>query len=359
MAHVLTLSLFTKQHAQMSFLPEPPKQLFFCCLQPSKSAGGETAVADFRKVFQDIPADLKQKLLDKGIRYTRTNKKKGTYFTYDVSDMVGWPDLFGTDDKEKVEEICRAENIPYEWHGDTFVSVTHSPAFQLHPVTKEHVWFNHTQVFHWTTFAAELWFAFRRTGEWRLLIQFALVFLFSIIKYGILRHKMSLHCTFGDGEEISVEEMSQIREAIHDNMVFSRWEKGDILLIDNFSTSHGRQPTFDKGRKVAVAWSDPVKKANEVVSLEPVLVKEEVQPVCENPQEKTPEATLTRKDSAALLEKRTAMELDAMLKDYFSTSSNNNPQDETPCASNNPQDETPCTDHHAELTDLFQAQSAL
>jgi hypothetical protein len=142
-------------------------------------------------------------------------------------------------------------------------------------------------------------------------------------------------------------------------MVFSRWQRGDVLLIDNFSTSHGRQPTYDKGRKVAVAWSDPLKKADEVVSLEPVLVEEKEvvqQSFCmENPQEKTPESTLTRKDSAALLEKRTAKELDAMLTEHFSSS-----RSSTSVNNNNPQEEEALSgDPHAALNGLFhQAQSA-
>lgn len=297
------------QHIEMSFLPAPPKQLFFGCLKPSKSSGGETALADFRKVYQDIPLDLKQKLLEKGIRYTRTHKKVGSYFTYDVADMLGWPELFGTDSKEEVERMCREENIPFEWQGDTFVSVTQSNAFQLHPVTKEHVWFNHTQVFHWTTFPAELWYAFRRTHEWRLFLHCMFVGLFCLIKYGLLRHKMSLHCSFGDGEDISVKEMGQIREAIHKNMVFSRWEKGDLMMIDNFSTSHGRQPTYDKGRKVAVAWADPIAKSNEVVSLEAVPV-----PIMANPQERTPPSTLTKRDSQNLQDELFALKLQEKLQ---------------------------------------------
>jgi hypothetical protein len=282
----------------MSFLPEPPSQLFFGCLKPSASVGGETSLADFRQVYRDLPADLKQKLLDKGIRYTRTHHKQGARFTYDVSEMLGWPQLFGTDSKEEVERICRAEGVPCEWHGndkDIFVSTTQSHAFQLHPVTGEHVWFNHIQVFHWTTFAAELWFAFTRTREWRLFLHFLFITLYSIIRYGILGHKMSLNATFGDGEPISVREMSRIRRVIHKNMVFSRWQKGDLLLIDNLSTSHGRQPTYDKGRKIAVAWADPIRKANAVTSIEPVLFHDE-----KNPQEKTPESTLTQSASAAL-----------------------------------------------------------
>jgi hypothetical protein len=49
-------------------------------------------------------------------------------------------------------------------------------------------------------------------------------------------------------------------------MVFNRWKKGDILFIDNFSVSHGRQPTYDTGRKVVVGWDHPLKKLNRLNS---------------------------------------------------------------------------------------------
>lgn len=32
------------------------------------------------------------------------------------------------------------------------------------------------------------------------------------------------------------------------------------MCIDNFSISHGRQPTYDLGRKILVAWSTPLNK---------------------------------------------------------------------------------------------------
>jgi hypothetical protein len=294
------------QHIEMSFFPAPPRQLFFSCLQPSSSSGGETALADFRKVYQDCSPELRQKLLTKGIRYQRTNKRIGARFTYDVSDMLGWSEMFGTNDKAEVERMCAAENTPVEWvNGDTFVSTTYAPAFQLHPITKEPVWFNHTQVFHWTTFPAELFFAWQRTHEWRLLLHCFFVSLFCIIKYGILGHQMSLHCSFGDGESISIAEMTEIRRCIHQNMVFSRWQKSDLLMIDNFSVSHGRQPTYDKGRKIGVSWGEPLVKTNELTAdYVQSQVNTDVKRVSsdvledstsheENPQDKSPEATLT------------------------------------------------------------------
>jgi hypothetical protein len=284
------------QHIEMSFLDAPPRQLFFGCIKQSDAVGGETALADFRQVYRDLDMDLKKKLLDQGIRYQRTHKKVGSYYTYDVADMLGWPELFGTDDKEQVEKMCAVEGIPVEWDGDTFVSVSKSDAFQLHPITKEPVWFNHTQVFHWSTFPAELWFAFNRTRDIRLLIHCFFVTIFCVIKYALLGHEMSLHATFGDGTPISLHEMREIRRCIHKNMVFNRWAKSDLLLLDNFSTSHGRQPTYDRSRKIVVAWADPLRKSNEVKSL--VMDANVLQAVpedhsMENPQERSPDSTLT------------------------------------------------------------------
>ena len=251
------------QHLEMSFLPSPPKQLFFSALKAPKTVGGETALADFRKVYQDIPEKLRQKLVNKKLRYTRTHHKVGETNTHDVAAMLSWPEMFGTTDKDEVEQVSKMTDMPVRWEGankDTFVSEFTSEPFQLHPTTQEPVWFNHAQVFHWTTFPAELFAAFRRTKDARILGHALRVGAKSLWKYGIRRQKMAMHVSFGDGTPISVFEMHQIRKAVHKNMAFNRWQQGDLLMIDNFSTSHGRQPTYDKGRKIVVSWSDPMNK---------------------------------------------------------------------------------------------------
>ena len=38
------------QHCEMSFVARPPRRLFFSCLVPSSGPGGETPLADFRRV---------------------------------------------------------------------------------------------------------------------------------------------------------------------------------------------------------------------------------------------------------------------------------------------------------------------
>ncbi|CAB9504215.1 Taurine catabolism dioxygenase TauD, TfdA family [Seminavis robusta] len=250
------------QHIEMSFLPEPPKKLFFSALKAPAAVGGETALADFRKVYNAIPKDLRDKLQEKKLRYTRTHKKVGDRFTHDVAAMLSWSELFRTNDKKQVEKMAAQENMPMRWEGDdTFVSEFETEAFQRHPQTGEAVWFNHAQVFHWTSFPAELFAAFRRTKDLRYLMRALLLGVLSWIKYGpILRQQMALHVAFGDGMPLSIWEMHQIRKAVHENTIYNRWQQGDVVMIDNFSTSHGRQPTYDKGRNIVVAWSDPLAK---------------------------------------------------------------------------------------------------
>lgn len=261
------------QHLEMSFLPAPPRRLFFSALKAPDAVGGETALGDFRAVYRDLPKKLRDKLAYKKLRYTRTHRKKGANprLTHDVASLQSWSDVFDTTDKSVVEQKAREEGLPMRWEGknnDTFISEFVSEPFQYHPVTQEPVWFNHAQVFHWSTFPAELFLAFRRTKEWRFLARAVVSGLASVVKYGLLRRKMALDVSFGDGSRISLFEMHQIRKAIHNNMVFNRWQKGDIVMIDNFSTSHGRQPTYDSGRRVVVSWSDPLEKSNEPVSEE-------------------------------------------------------------------------------------------
>jgi len=141
--------------------------------------------------------------------------------------MQGWSDVFANNDKTDVEHIAREEHLLVRWERKdkgTFVSQYVAEPFQLHPETKQPVWFNHAQVFHWTTFPAELFLTFGRTKEPLFLAGAIGVGLFSILKYGVLGQKMALDASFGDGTPISIWEMHQIRKAIRKNTVYNRWQ---------------------------------------------------------------------------------------------------------------------------------------
>ncbi len=56
------------QHLEMAFLPAPPRILFFCCLEAPTSPGGETCLADFGKVYQQLNPEVRQKFEENGVR---------------------------------------------------------------------------------------------------------------------------------------------------------------------------------------------------------------------------------------------------------------------------------------------------
>jgi hypothetical protein len=138
------------QHLEMSFLNAPPRQLYFGCMKASSKPGGETALCDFRKVYQDISPELREKLAIKKIKYSRKHNKVGERFTYDVGAMLSWPQLFGTSDQKEVERIVKDEGAaPVRWVGENkncFLQEWIDEPFQYHCVTGEPVWFNHAQV---------------------------------------------------------------------------------------------------------------------------------------------------------------------------------------------------------------------
>ena len=52
----------------------------------------------------------------------------------------------------------------------------------------------------------------------------------------------ALECTYLDGREIPDADLDHVREIVWRHMVIERWQKGDVVAIDNHSTSHGRLP---------------------------------------------------------------------------------------------------------------------
>ena len=64
----------------------------------------------------------------------------------------------------------------------------------------------------------------------------------------------AMHVTFADGGAIPDADFDAVRDALWKNMVFPRWEAGDIVAIDNAIVSHGRMP-YAGPRLVAVCWA--------------------------------------------------------------------------------------------------------
>lgn len=88
----------------------------------------------------------------------------------------------------------------------------------------------------------ELYRVYKRLGHLKyLLFSWAMWFLKFLFLNILGPNWIGFHTSFGDGSEIPEFYMKHVRDVMWNNMVFNRWEQGDVLMIDNFRVSHGRQ----------------------------------------------------------------------------------------------------------------------
>jgi alpha-ketoglutarate-dependent taurine dioxygenase/acyl carrier protein len=199
-------------HNENSFNHRWPSRIIFCCLIPPEE-GGETPLVDGRKVFQRIAPEIRDLFIQKQISYHRN---------YGHRLGRAWQEVFGTDDRIRVENRCRDDFIEFMWvEGDRLRTWCKRPAVVKHPKTGEMVWFNQAQ--HWHPACLD-----SQTRE-------SLASLFE-------EHDFPRNCYYGDGTRIADEVMREICRVYQDLEVTFTWRRGDVLLLDNLLTAHARNP---------------------------------------------------------------------------------------------------------------------
>ncbi|MBC8067503.1 MAG: TauD/TfdA family dioxygenase [Deltaproteobacteria bacterium] len=243
------------QHCEMSFLPRPPQRLFFCALEPSVGLGGETPLVDFARVAADLDPAVRARFEAKGVRNIRNYAAPGAR-RKDLWQLKPWDDMFGTTDRDEVERKCREHGFEWQWRdGGALRLLNTQPALQPHPVTGAPVWFNHSQVFHFSAAQGELRRVGRRAGQLRSAVLARVIDLVTLVRSRLNDPEaLPMHATYGDGSPIPDRDMDAVREAIWANLVAYRWQRGDVVAIDNRRVSHGRMP-YHGPRKIAVAWA--------------------------------------------------------------------------------------------------------
>lgn len=217
---------FISLHNELSYASQWPSLIFFCCETPA-SEGGETPIADSRVILQQLSAPVKNAFAEKGVCYIR-NLHSG------IGPGPSWQDTFETQDKTVVENHCYQHGIEYSWEDDETLRITEKrKAIIKHPDTQEEVWFNQADQFHPSTNARDVYEAFKALYKNKL-------------------DKMPQYACFADGTEIPETMLDEVREVTRKNMVLFQWEKGDLLVLDNILSSHGRMP-FEGQRKVLVS----------------------------------------------------------------------------------------------------------
>jgi alpha-ketoglutarate-dependent taurine dioxygenase len=219
---------FISLHNELSYSAQWPARLFFCCLQPAET-GGETPLVDSRELLQDLPADVVRDFQERRVRYIRNlHGGKGL--------GPSWQKTFETSERSEVERFASESGMEFEWRESDMLRLSIvRPAVALHPVTADRVWFNQADQFHPSTHPT--------------VIRDSMLSL-----YKGREDALPQHVTYGDGTPIPVGHLDVIREVTRRRMTLFRWQRGDLLMVDNMLVAHGRMP-FTGPRTVLVAMT--------------------------------------------------------------------------------------------------------
>ncbi len=243
------------QHCEMSYVKNPPVNIFFYChVEPS--FGGESPLCNFRKVYAELNESIRNDFDKKGLITVRNYSGLGKNSLFNLFELKKWNEIFNTNDKLEVEKQCREQGIEFDWvNGDNLRLQHRTPAAIEHPVTKEKVWFNHLQVFH--PHGADTEYSYIHAHQHRSKTLFWKYFLSVMVKFKSITTQpinQSMNVLFGDGTPVPNSYVEHVQEIIWKNMVIIPWKKKDVIAVDNFSTSHGRMP-FEGPREILVSWS--------------------------------------------------------------------------------------------------------
>ncbi|WP_250125639.1 TauD/TfdA family dioxygenase [Chroococcidiopsis sp. CCMEE 29] len=212
-------------HNENSFNHRWPMKILFGCRQPAQQ-GGETPIVDSRKVFERIDPKIRERFIEKKVMYLRN---------YGDGLGLNWETVFQTKNRSEVEAACKQAAINFEWKaGNRLRTLAVRPAVVKHPHSGEMSWFNQAQ--HWHPACLD-----PKTRE-SLLSSFR-------------KEDLPRNCYYGDGTTIEDWVMAEICEVYQQLEVSFPWQQGDVLILDNLLTAHGRNP-FVGERQLLVAMGE-------------------------------------------------------------------------------------------------------
>jgi alpha-ketoglutarate-dependent taurine dioxygenase len=211
-------------HNEQSYTRAWPARIWFHCMKAS-TTGGETPIADSRRVYNALPGALREAFATRELLYVRN---------YSSALDLPWQRVFNTDDRVEVERYCASQGIEWEWKADGELRTSQRcQAVLQHPQTAEWVWFNQAHLFHVSALEPAT-----RTS----------------LLAAVGEKNLPRNVYFGDGSTIPDEQLDMVRRAYDSATTAFPWQAGDVLMLDNRLVAHGRRP-FTGDRKVIVAMA--------------------------------------------------------------------------------------------------------
>ena len=210
-----TVTIFL--HHEMAQTPVYPSRLFFFCEQPA-SQGGATPICRSDVLWEKLAerrAQFARDCREKGLRYTNVMPAAN-----DAMSGMGrsWQSTLRAETRDQAERRLRTLGYSWQWLGDGSLRAT-TP---LLPAVRD--------------------LGDGRTSFFNQLIAAAM-------GWKDTRNDPSKSITFGDGSPLDPEAV-QLAAQLGEELSFDvPWQMGDVALVDNYVTMHGRR-NFTGTRKV-------------------------------------------------------------------------------------------------------------
>ncbi|XP_042488732.1 clavaminate synthase-like protein At3g21360 [Macadamia integrifolia] len=192
-------------HHEMSLTKDCPSKLFFFCSQPPP-AGGETLIVPSPIVVEKMEERLPEfvaELMEKGCVFGRSLPKEN-----DIGIISGrsWKWFLQTEDQDEAKQTAseRLRSCSINFNKDGSADLVHGPLNPIQELEGKRVWFN------------------------------------TILGY--TSNEKDMKVTFGDGSALPAEAFEVFKDILDENCVDIKWQKGDVLLLDNFTVQHARRP---------------------------------------------------------------------------------------------------------------------
>lgn len=209
-------------HHEMAQTPISPSKLFFFC-KTAADEGGATPLCRSDMLFSALQKqmpELAQEFISKGLKYT-------THMPAENNANSGqgrsWKSTLSVDSVAQAEQKLAGLGYSWNWQQDGSLKAT-TPVLPAVIQMGEN-----RQVFYNQLIAAYM-------------------------GWDGVRENPSKAITFGDDSDIPIEGLELINSLSHEFTFDLEWQDGDVALVDNYLTMHGRRAySGERKRQVLVA----------------------------------------------------------------------------------------------------------
>ncbi|KAJ0882304.1 putative TauD/TfdA-like domain-containing protein [Helianthus annuus] len=203
-------------HHEMAYLPDYPSKLFFFCVE-EPGMGGETPVVlshiVYKKMKEKHP-EVVVRMEEHGLTYKKVISDEDR-----PSSFAGrsWKSTYMTDDKNVAEERAGKLGTKLEWMGNVVKMITGPlPAFRLDKESEHKTWFNNLVMSN----------------------------------PGPIKDDHDTYVELGNGDLVPDHVVKDCLKIMEDECVAIPWKKGDVMLVNNLTVLHGRQPLLKPPRLI-------------------------------------------------------------------------------------------------------------